>query len=76
MLLDVSRLGKQGGVPVRALTATNNHSETEIYRAAFRGQYDEVVLGTSLPPGDTKFLSSRSLSLVQKPPSPVLPIVR
>ena len=76
MLLDVHRLGKRSGVPVRGLTATNNHPETEIHRAAFRGQYDLVVLGTSLRQGDTKFLSSRTLSLIQKLRSPVLLIAR
>ena len=76
MLLDVHRLGKRGGVPVRGLTATNHHPETEIHRAAFRGRYDLIVLGTSLRQGDTKFLSSRTLSLVQKLRSPVLLIAR
>lgn len=76
MLLGVHRLGKRAGVPVRGLTATNQHPETEIRRAALRGRYDLVVIGTTLRHGDAKFLSSRTLSLVQNLQTPVLLVAR
>ncbi len=76
VLVDVHRLGKRGGVPVRGLTATNTHPEQEIRRAAARGRYDLVVLGTSLRQGDAKFLGSRSLGLIKSIRSPVLLIAR
>ena len=76
MLLGVHRLGKRAGVPVRGLTATNQHPETEIRRAALRGRYDLVVIGTTLRHGDAKFLSSRTLSLVQNLRIPVLLVAR
>ncbi len=72
MLLGVHRLGKRAGVPVRGLTATNHHPETEIRRAALRGRYDLIVLGTTLGHGDVKFPSSRTLSLIQSLQTPVL----
>lgn len=76
VLVDVHRLGKRGGVPVKGLTATNSQPEMEIRRAARRGNHDLVVLGMSLRHGDSKFLSSRSLSLIQSLRSPVLLIAR
>jgi Kef-type K+ transport system membrane component KefB/nucleotide-binding universal stress UspA family protein len=76
VLVDVHRLGKRDGVPVRGLTATNTHLEREIRRAALRGRYDLVVLGTSLRHGDAKFLSSRSLGLIKSIRSPVLLVAR
>ena len=76
VLVDVHRLGKRGGVPVRGLTATNTHPEREIRRAALRGRYDLVVLGTSLRHGDAKFLGSRSLGLIKSIRSPVLLVAR
>ena len=76
VLVDAHRLGKRGGVSVRGLTATNAQPEAEIRRAARRGRYDLVVLGMSLRQGDARFLSSRSLSLIQSLRSPVLLIAR
>lgn len=76
VLLGVHRLGKRAGVPVRGLTATNHHPETEIRRAAGRGRYDLIVIGTTLRDGDARFLSSRSLSLIQNLQVPVLLVAR
>ncbi len=69
-------MGKRAGVPVRGLTATNHHPETEIRRAAGRGRYDLIVIGTTLRHGDGKFLSSGALSLLQELQSPVLLVTR
>lgn len=76
VLVGVHRQGKRAGVPVRGLTATNQHPETEVRRAALRGRYDLVVIGTTLGHGDGKFLSSRTLSLVQSLQIPVLLVAR
>jgi len=76
VLVDVHRLGKRGGVPVKGLTATNSRPEAEIRRAARRRHYDLVVLGTSLRHGEDKFLGPRSQTLVQSLGRPVLLIAR
>jgi len=76
VLVDAHRLGKRGGVAVKGLTATNTQLETEIRRAARRGRYDLIVLGTSLRRGDTKFLGPRTLGLIQSLRLPVLLIAR
>lgn len=76
VLVGVHRMGKRAGVAVRGLTATNHHPEPEIRRAAVRGRYDLVVMGTTLRHGGAKFLSSRALSLTQKLRTPVLLIAR
>ena len=76
MLVEAHRLGKRSGVAVKGLTATNPRPETEIRRAARRGRYDLVVLGTSLRQGETKFLGPRTLALVQSLRTPVLLIAR
>jgi Kef-type K+ transport system membrane component KefB/nucleotide-binding universal stress UspA family protein len=59
MLVDVHRLGKRSGVPVKGLTATNVNPEAEIRRALRGGRFDLMVLGTSLRQGETKFLGPR-----------------
>lgn len=74
-LVDVHRLGKRGGAPVRGLTTTSSHPETEIRRAAFRGNHDLVVLGMSVRRGETKVPSSGNLSLLRRLQSPVLRVV-
>ena len=76
VLVDAHRLGKRSGVAVKGLTATNTQPETEIRRAARRGGYDLVVLGTALRRGETKFLGPRTLGLVQSLRMPVLLIAR
>lgn len=76
VLVGVHRQGKRAGVPVRGLTATNQHPETEVRRAALRGRYDLIVIGTTLGHGDVKFLNSRTLSLVQSLQIPVLVVAR
>lgn len=76
VLVDAHRLGKRSGVAVKGLTATNAQPETEIRRAARRGNYDLVVLGTTLRRGETKFLGPRTLGLVQALHTPVLLIAR
>lgn len=76
VLVGIHRMGKRAGVPVRGLTATNHHPETEIRRAAGRGRYDLIVIGTTLRHGDGKFLSSGALSLLQELQSPVLLVTR
>jgi Kef-type K+ transport system membrane component KefB/nucleotide-binding universal stress UspA family protein len=76
VLVEAHRLGKRSGVAVKGLTATSPQPETEIRRAARRGRYDLVVLGTSLRHGETKFLGPRTLALVQSLRTPVLLIAR
>ena len=76
VLVEAHRLGKRSGISVKGLTATNPRPETEIRRAARRGHYDLVVLGTSLRHGETKFLGPRTLALVQSLRTPVLLIAR
>jgi nucleotide-binding universal stress UspA family protein len=65
LLVDARRLGKRSGVPVKGLTETNSQPDAEIRRAARRGRHDLVVLGTSLRTGNTKFLSARSVALIE-----------
>jgi nucleotide-binding universal stress UspA family protein len=76
VLVEAHRLGKRSGVAVKGLTATNPQPEAEIRRAARRGHYDLIVLGTSLRRGETKFLGPRTLALVQSLRTPVLLIAR
>ena len=70
LLVDARRLGRRTGVPVKGVTETN------IRRAARRGRHDLVVLGTSLRTGNAKFLSARSLALIEALRCPVLLIAR
>jgi len=72
VLVDAHRLGKRSGVTVNGLTATNMRPDMEIRRAARRGHYDLVVLGTSLRHGEARFLGTRMLALVQSLRVPVL----
>jgi len=76
LLVDIHRLGKRSGVPVRGLTATNTKPETEIRRAVRGGRFNLVVLGTSLRQGETKFLGPRSAALLRVVHMPVLLIAR
>jgi Kef-type K+ transport system membrane component KefB/nucleotide-binding universal stress UspA family protein len=76
MLVDVHRLGKRSGVPVKGLTATNVNPEAEIRRALRGGRFDLMVLGTSLRQGETKFLGPRMASLLRVIRTPVLLIAR
>jgi len=76
LLVDIHRLGKRSGVPVRGLTATNTKPETEIHRAVRGGRFNLVVLGTSLRQGETKFLGPRSAALLRVVHMPVLLIAR
>lgn len=76
VLVDVHRLGKQHGVPVKGLTATNVKPDMEIRRAVRGGQYDLVVFGTSFRQGETKSLGPRSASLLRAIRTPALLIAR
>ena len=76
LLVDARRLGKRTGVLVKGLTETNSQPDAEIRRAARRGRHDLVVLGTSLRTGNAKFLSARSLALIEALRCPVLLIAR
>jgi nucleotide-binding universal stress UspA family protein len=76
VLVDVHRLGKQHGVSVKGLTATNVKPEAEIRRAVRGGNYDLVVLGTSMRQGETKFLGPRSAALLRVIRTPALLIAR
>jgi nucleotide-binding universal stress UspA family protein len=76
LLVDARRLGKRSGVSVKGLTETNSQPDTEIRRAARRGRHDLVVIGTSLRTGNTRFLSARSVALIEALRSPVLLIAR
>jgi Kef-type K+ transport system membrane component KefB/nucleotide-binding universal stress UspA family protein len=76
LLVDAHRLGKRSGVPVRGMTATNSQPDKEIRRALRGGQFDLVVLGTSLRQGETKFLGSRMASLLRRIRTPALVIAR
>jgi len=76
MLVDVHRLGKRSGVPVKGLTATNVNPEAEIRRALRGGRFDLMVLGTSLRQGETKFLGPRMANLLRVIRTPVLLIAR
>lgn len=72
LLVDIHRAGKRAGVPVKGMTATNIHPETEIRRAVRGGQFDLVVLGASLRQGETKFLGPRTAALLQVLRTPAL----
>jgi len=76
VLVDVHRLGKRSGVPVKGLTATNIHPEAEIRRALRGGRFDLMVLGTSLRQGEAKFLGPRVANLLRVIRTPVLLIAR
>jgi nucleotide-binding universal stress UspA family protein len=76
VLVDVHRRGKQSGVPVKGLTATNPKPEAEIRRAVRGGRYDLFVVGTSLRQGETKFLGPRTASLIRAIRTPALLITR
>jgi len=76
VLVDVHRLGKQAGVPVKGLTATNVKPDAEIRRELRGGHYDLVVLGTSFRLGETKFLGPRSAGLLRTIRTPALLIAR
>jgi Kef-type K+ transport system membrane component KefB/nucleotide-binding universal stress UspA family protein len=76
LLVDIRRLGKRSGVPVKGITATNVRPETEIRRAVRGGSFGLVVLGTSLRQGETKFLGPRSSALLRVIHTPVLLIAR
>jgi nucleotide-binding universal stress UspA family protein len=76
LLEDARRLGQREGVVMNTTTVANSKPEVEIGRAARRGHYDLVVIGTSLRRGETKFLSPRSTSLVRSLRTPLLLIAR
>ncbi|CAN5409939.1 cation:proton antiporter [soil metagenome] len=76
VLVDVHRLGKRSGVPVKGLTATNINPEAEIRRALRGGRFDLMVIGTSLRQGETKFLGPRMANLLRVIRTPVLLIAR
>jgi Kef-type K+ transport system membrane component KefB/nucleotide-binding universal stress UspA family protein len=76
VLVDIHRLGKRSGVPVKGLTATNVNPEAEIRRALRGGRFDLMVLGTSLRQGETKFLGPRMANLLRVIRTPVLLIAR
>lgn len=76
LLVDARRLGKRSGVSVKGLTETNSQPDAEIRRAARRGRHDLVVIGTSLRTGNTRFLSARSVALIEALRSPVLLVAR
>jgi nucleotide-binding universal stress UspA family protein len=76
VLVDVHRLGKRSGVPVKGLTATNLHPEAEIRRALRGGRFDLMVLGTSLRQGEAKYLGPRVANLLRVIRTPVLLIAR
>lgn len=71
-LVDARRLGKRSGVPVKGLTATNARPVAEILEATREGNYDLVVLGTTMQRGDIKFIGPRAASLVRTLRVPVL----
>jgi Kef-type K+ transport system membrane component KefB len=72
LLVDIHRAGKRAGVPIKGMTATNVHPETEIRRAVRGGQFDLIVLGTSLRQGESKFLGPRTAALLQVLRTPAL----
>jgi len=76
VLVDVHRAGRRAGVPVKGLTATNINPESEIRRAVRGGQFDLIVLGTSLRQGETKFLGPRTALLLRHIRTPALLIAR
>jgi Kef-type K+ transport system membrane component KefB/nucleotide-binding universal stress UspA family protein len=76
VLVDIHRLGKRNGVPVKGLTATSITPDAEIRRALRGGRFDLVVLGTSLRQGETKFLGPRTAALLRVIRTPALLIAR
>ena len=76
VLVDIHRAGKRAGVMVKGMTATNIKPEAEIRRALRGGQFDLVVLGTSLRQGETKFLGPRTAGLLHALHTPALLIAR
>jgi nucleotide-binding universal stress UspA family protein len=76
MLVNVRRLGKRSGVPVKGLTATNSRLEDEIRRTLRGGRFDLVVLGASLRQGESKFLGPRVATLLRAIRTPALLIAR
>jgi nucleotide-binding universal stress UspA family protein len=76
VLVDVRRLGKRSGVPVKGITVTHSKPEAAILRLARTGRYDLIVIGTSLRQGDVKFLGPRSGALVRALRCPTLLIAR
>jgi len=76
VLVDVHRLGKRRGVPVKGITATNNKPEAEIRRVARSGRFGLVVLGTSLRRAEAKFMGPRSAALMRDVRNPILLIAR
>jgi Kef-type K+ transport system membrane component KefB/nucleotide-binding universal stress UspA family protein len=71
-LVDARRLGKRSGVHVKGLTATNARPVAEILEAARAGNYDLVVLGTTMQRGDIKFIGPHATALVRTLRVPVL----
>ncbi|HEY6981851.1 cation:proton antiporter [Reyranella sp.] len=76
VLVDIHRSGKRAGVTVKGMTATNIKPESEIRRALRGGNFDLVVLGTSLRQGETKFLGPRTAGLLHALRTPALLIAR
>jgi nucleotide-binding universal stress UspA family protein len=76
VLVDARRLGKRSGVFVEAVTARNARPENAIRTQAAAGQYDLVIVGTSLRRGETKFLGSRSAALLRAINAPTLLITQ
>jgi nucleotide-binding universal stress UspA family protein len=76
VLVDVRRLGKRSGVPVKGITLTHSRPEAAIARTAQLGRYDLVVVGTALRQGEARFLGPRSSALLRALRSPVLLIAR
>ncbi len=76
ILVDARRLGKRSGIPVAAVTMTNSRPEAAIRKATKAGDYNLIVVGTSLRQGKIKFLGPRSAALVRAVRTPVLLIVR
>jgi Kef-type K+ transport system membrane component KefB/nucleotide-binding universal stress UspA family protein len=76
VLVDAHRLGKQNGVPVKGLTATNVRPQAELRRIVRGGRFDLVVLGTSLRQGETRFLGPGALAVLRTVRTPTLLIAR
>jgi Kef-type K+ transport system membrane component KefB/nucleotide-binding universal stress UspA family protein len=75
LLVEARRLGKRSDVPVKGISVTHARPEAAIQRAARAGQYDLVVVGTSLRQGESKFLGPRSTALLSALRSQVLLLV-
>jgi len=76
VLVDVRRLGRRSGVPVKGITVTHSRPEAAILRLARVSRYDLVVIGTSLRQGDAKFLGPRSGAHLRALRCPTLLIAR